>query len=369
MAEVNVYYHDPVEVDPTTSWTGLCKSLHKANRINIVNCNNNRVIDLFAYARPDAVITVDDVPAVSIEQTRMNPSGHNIPQRFAFQVRAAELGVPSILYYPAYSRRTFSDPNPRYLQVRVPLAQLRLSSLYKIPALSVFWPTDKDNLLPELNRDKHQEIADLVDALIINVNKKEDLLNIPIITSIISKMEDAISMYGSRYEKRVNNSVRQILPGGFSSSLTKGRFTIDPPNGIKLLKTTDFIRSTYGKNELIEWSDIKAKMMKRDLTLIYTATANNKKTDSEHPWPGYLTLFDILYARLDNGVTTHDRIANLIYNLPVDVSIFLERVNRKDVPTPTYIVDTFADLVILQGGIIAGRPMRNTNLASVVLKD
>src|SRR5436190_19475677 len=104
-----VWFHDPSEVDPRTSWTGLCPALAGARRADIRSCRVNRVTDLFLYARPDAVVSIYDVPLVSIEQTKMNPSGHNIPQRFSCVVRAAELGIPSILYYPKSSRRTFSD--------------------------------------------------------------------------------------------------------------------------------------------------------------------------------------------------------------------------------------------------------------------
>src|SRR5258706_514371 len=96
MSEITVYYHDLVEVDPTTSWTGLSAHLSNASLVDIKTVNDSKVNDLFDYARPDAVITVDGEPLVSIEQTQMNPSGHNIPQRFSFQVRAAEFQVWAI---------------------------------------------------------------------------------------------------------------------------------------------------------------------------------------------------------------------------------------------------------------------------------
>ena len=170
MPNIVVYYHDPIEVDPRTGWTGLCPDLLNAKRIDISEVVDQRVTQLFEYARPDAVITVDGQPVVSIEQTQMNPSGHNIPQRFSFHVRAAELRVPSILYYPEYARRVFSDPNVRYLNIRVPLAQIRLSSIYRIPALTVFWPTDPNTKLPDTRQRAHRELADVVNLLIASRN-------------------------------------------------------------------------------------------------------------------------------------------------------------------------------------------------------
>src|SRR5262245_62016261 len=108
-----VWYHDPAEVDPQTSWTGLVPHLSGATYADITACSIPAVTDLFGYARPDAVIEVDGQPVLSIEQTMMNPSGHNLPQRFSCLLKAAEHGVAGVLYHPEYARRTYSDPNPR----------------------------------------------------------------------------------------------------------------------------------------------------------------------------------------------------------------------------------------------------------------
>jgi len=57
-------------------------------------------------------------------------------------------------------------------------------------------------------------------------------------------------------------------------------------------------------------------LLARENTFIYKGTANKQKTGPEHPFPGYLTLLDILYLRNDYGQTTKNRIMNLGYNLP-----------------------------------------------------
>ncbi len=360
--EVKVYYHDRIEVERSTSWTGLCPSLDNAELVDIP-----QVAELFGYARPDAVVTVNGRPVLSIEQTQMNPSGHNIPQRFSCQVRAAELGVPSILYYPERARRTFSDPNLRNLQVRVPLAQKRLSELYDVPALSVFWPTDPKTNLPDTIQAAHEGMAKVVDALVLSSDNKDQLLSHPAVQSALSEMNRAVSQYSISSEYPPNPSVRRFLPRGFPTSVARTGISVDPPMKAQLARTADFTKSVRGSSSATasSWSEIETRLRARDLTLVFTGTANSKRNDSEHPWPGYLTLLDILYLR--NGPNTSDRLANLVYVLPVGVSTFMSRLNKPRPPRQSFIVDSFADLIVLNGGVVPGRPLRGSAPATVVL--
>lgn len=355
--DVVIYFHDPVEVHPRSSWTGLCPPLVSARRVHISKAMNPRVIDLFGYARPDAVITKGGTPVVSIEQTTMNPSGHNIPQRFSFHCRAAELGVPSILYYPEHAKRKFSDPNERNLQVRVPLAQKRLTSIYSVPALSVFWPTNPKTKLPDGNVNVQTEMPALVEEILENNGSKGTTL--VTVTSALAKMDAAVAKYASDpndYDQ--NPSVRAIFADGLPTSMTPGGFAIDPPNTSTLFRTPDFLDSLKSFTKKSYWNEIEEKLLKRELTLVFHGTANHKGTDSEHPWPGYLTLLDILYLRKDGGRSHNDRVGNLVYDLPVKLDTFILRLLKKRKPTATRIVDSFADLVMLEDGIVAGEPMR-----------
>ena len=293
----------------------------------------------------------------------MNPSGHNIPQRFSCLVRAAELGVPSILYYPEYSRRTYSDPNVRYLQVRVPLGQLRLTQLYDVASLSVFWPTDPQTLLPSTSQSAHQQMADVVGALV--TAGRTNTTSLAAVQSAIKSMRAVIDKYASGYEK--NPSVRQLLPNGFPSGSTNKGVSIDPPTKAQLLPTPKFLTSLQAYQAAPDWPEIVSKLAIRPFTLLFTGTANHAKNDSEHPWPGYLTLLDVLYLRQDNGRSTTQRNVNLVYELAVNLSTFVARANQAKTPTATYIADTFSDVIILNGGVIAGRPLRGTSLARPVL--
>ncbi len=355
MPKLVVYYHDPVEVDRTCSWTGLCSALSDGVLVDVKNCTDLRVTDLFLYARPDAVITLNGVPIVSIEQTAMNPSGHNIPQRFSFHARAAELGVPSILYYPEYSRRTFSDPNVRYVQVRVPLAQKRLSSIYRVPALSVFWPTNPETLLPDTKQSAHSRFAQIIDALIENAGDGEQLLQLPEIQAALKDMDRVVAKHEGEY--RSNRSVRTLLKEGFDSAKTISGTSIDPPDSCQLMTTEAFIKQT-SVTRSSNWSPVEKKLLHRKHTMVFTGTANKARVDSEHPWPGYLTLLDVLYLRDKDGRTPNCRSTNLVYRLPVSAPRFLDRLNQSKQPTATRIVDRFADILWLGGALVAGVPIR-----------
>lgn len=355
MPSIKVYYHDPVEVNPVSSWTGLSRWLPDAERIDIRQTTEPSVTSLFGYARPDAVVVVDGAPVVAIEQTNMNPSGHNIPQRFSCLVRAAEVGVPGILYYPEFSRRTFSDPNVRYLQVRVPLAQERLTRIYNVPSLSVFWPTDSSTKLPTTVQAAHTDLARIVDALIEFRSNWGASLKHPVIEQARTRMCEAIAPYANRYPR--NASVRRFMPDGYASVRALCPWSVDPPNKAQLVRT-EILLSKLGArySDRPEWGRVRDHLARREFSLVFTGTLNQRGDDSEHPWPGYLTLLDILYTRSEGGRTTADRDQNLIYALPTAATTCARKLAQLPVPTPTRIVYEFADLLCLSDGLILGKP-------------
>ncbi len=57
MSRVVVYYHDPVEVDPKTSWTGLCPPLEKAAQINVTRCRVPQVTSTASQKLPRSLGT------------------------------------------------------------------------------------------------------------------------------------------------------------------------------------------------------------------------------------------------------------------------------------------------------------------------
>lgn len=373
MPKIEMWYHDANEVDACHSWLKNSPRLISCTkRISYDNCSYAKVLALVEYARPDFILTVDGEPLLSVEITQMNPSGHNMPQRFSCLLRAAEMGVPSIFYCPKYARRSTSDPKERYINVRMPLAQLRLSEIYEVPSLTMFWPTDSTTLLPTSDLAKHRDLAKLVEyTLDIYLTTKVKLpLSDPNVIRIQNEMRGA-SIPRNKHDYQLNLSFRTLFPGG--DAFTKriiGTMAIDPPTSCTVQKTAELLNVAYrnfGKRFSAVQSQKKSKMLlSRENTLVYRGTANKQKTGPEHPFPGYLTLLDILYLRTAHGQTPRDRIMNLAFLLPITLDAFRENaINR---PTGLNILMEFSDFIILQDAIVLGGWMRNIAAGAVLVR-
>ncbi len=355
---VTVWYHDAAEVDPDTSWTGLVAGLAKARYQNITGCSVKAVTDLFRYARPDAVIAMGDAPVLSIEQTKMNPSGHNLPQRYSCLLRAAELGVAGVLYHPEYARRTYSDPNPRYTNPRVALAQLRMLDLFPSapPSLSVYWPTDPATLLPSLDRDAQGNLAAFVEDVLKYAGSSPGMKRMSTFLAATAEMHRVVDSYGSRIKR--NRSFRAHFPDGMSHTRTSDGHAVDPPPKAVFERTDGFIDALLGPHATEAAGEAVHAALPCGVTLRFRATTNKNKTDSEHPWPGYFSLLDVLYAR--TGPTSRDRRINMVYELPVPLYTWLARLPTE--PAAMRIVDALADVIVLRdatirgGALAAGKP-------------
>lgn len=366
-----MWYHDENEVDERHSWLRNSPKLIAATeRKHYDNCSYSKVLALVEYARPDFILTVDGEPLLSVEVTRMNPSGHNMPQRFSCLLRAAEMGVPSLFYYPEYSRRSTSDPNPRFLNVRTPLAQLRLSEIFSVPSLAMFWPTDVGTLLPTSDLSKHIKLAKFIEHTLdvyLSTGKTLQASDTEVLKIEIQMKQACIP----RIDYTENKSFRVIFPDGdkFTKGIVKSQ-AIDPPTSCEVINTEALLDKRYaylGKKFSAVRSQKKIKMiLAREHTLVYKGTANKQKTGPEHPFPGYLTLLDILYLRVDGGQTTRDRIMNLAFRLPITFDAFKENaINR---PTGLNILMEFSDFIILEDAIVLGGWMRNISAGAVLVR-
>lgn len=368
---IELWYHDESEVDPRHSWLVNSPYLvSNATRRSYEDCSYSKVLALTEYTRPDFILTIDGKPLLSAEVTRMNPSGHNLPQRFSCLLKASELGIPSLYYYPEYSRRTVSDKNARYLNVRVPLAQLRLSELYNTPSLSLFWPTDPVSLMPTTDITLHKPLADFVEYVAKDyISTKNELdLSSPVVVNIQNRMK-AVSIPKGTYSN--NSSFRSFFPSGdpFTKSIISTK-AIDPPASCSVISTVDLLTevySTLGKSFHRVKNTKKVKMLlSQEFCFIYHGTANKQKTGPEHPFPGYLSLLDILYLRTEKGQTTRDRRMNLVFNLPISIDSYIQNaINR---PTGLNILMELSDFIILDDAIVLGGWMRNIAAGAILIR-
>lgn len=367
-----LWYHDESEVDERHSWLGNSPWLIRNTvRKRYDNCSYSKVLALVEYARPDFILTVDGEPLISVEVTEMNPSGHNLPQRFSCLLRAAEMGIPSLYYYPEYSRRSTSDPNPRFLNVRIPLAQLRLSELFGVPSLSMFWPTDRASLMPSHDLSDHNMLARFMEytlRLYIEQGKKLALHD-PFVMDLQNTMR-VKSAPNQPYA--TNASFRTVFPEG--DPFTKyilGDMAIDPPASCRIELTSELLSDKYAAlrrnfNQVRNQKKVKM-LLSRNRTFVYSGTANKQETGPEHPYPGYLSLLDILYLRQEHGQTTRDRSMNLAFELPISVDAYIKNaINR---PTGLNILMELSDLIILNDAIALGGWMRNIAAGAILVKE
>lgn len=110
--------------------------------------SNPKVIDsLVQYDRPDIILTLDGEPKLVLEKTREVPTGHNVGQRFARLVRAAELVVPVIAFFPFDARKHGDYTSVCNLNIRLLKAFEQMRLIHKVPVLAVNWPADEDHEL------------------------------------------------------------------------------------------------------------------------------------------------------------------------------------------------------------------------------
>lgn len=249
MGKAELWYHDPNEVDPKHSWLKNSPSLiSSCDRKHYDDCSYSKVLALVEYTRPDFILTIDGEPVLSVEVTTEVPTGHNLPQRYACLLRAAELGVPSLYYYPEYSRKTtgISDKT-LYLNVRTPLAQLRMGKIFDVPLLSMFWPTDSVTNFPTTDITKHAQLARLVEYTkrLYDTTGGKLKLSDPEVIKITEEMEKkSVPIKPSSYG--VNASYRSVFPEGNAFTSGIAGKSIDPPRSCRVESTKSLLHVLYG---------------------------------------------------------------------------------------------------------------------------
>lgn len=107
---------------------------------------NPRLERVLLYDRPDIVLTDDrGEPVLVVERTSEVPSGHNVGQRFARLVAAAEARVP-VVYFGPYAARKHGGltAGPRYMNLRLFAALDRLARVTGSAVTCINWPVDSN---------------------------------------------------------------------------------------------------------------------------------------------------------------------------------------------------------------------------------
>lgn len=95
------------------------------------------------YDRPDIVLVDNSQPILVVERTIEVPSGHNVGQRFARLVAAAQMHIPVVYFGPfaAYKHGGVTQ-GPRYMNLRFFYAVSQLSHVEGSAVTLINWPVD-----------------------------------------------------------------------------------------------------------------------------------------------------------------------------------------------------------------------------------
>lgn len=276
--------------------------------------------DLTAYDLPDIILMQDGTPRLVLEKTEEVPTGHNVGQRFARLVRAAELGVMAVYFLPFAAMKHGAHANPCWINTRLLEAMLKMWQIHGIPAVAVEWPHDKDY---ELIRDgtENRIIGALVDAL---VSTNFNLAQVKIIDELKAKMEQAIKDATSRHR-------------GYG----------EPPGSVEIFPTSSFLeslRERFGRVNLPEC------FAARDRSLVYTIRMHEKTCRREDPYTGMQLVYDYHLCR--KGPTKMDRHTNLVLNFPeIRRSVWLKK-NPFDPSKKRRLWYIIPDLLVFKDGVL-----------------
>jgi hypothetical protein len=238
--------------------------------------------DLIKYDRPDIILTLDDEPVLVLEKTREVPTGHNVGQRIARLVRAAENGIPTIEFFPFDAMKHGDYAGKCNLNIRLLKAFDRMSEIHDIPVLAVNWPCDGDAELID-DGTENTVVAMLVQRYI---ESRFD----PTIAEFVKQKEQM----ELEYERRMKNHPSYA----------------DPPPSVKIIPTSDF-QSDY---EAILEKGINKKFTMREETLIYEIGMTPTKCRREDPYTGMQFIYDYIWCR--NGPGVADKQRNLVLWFP-----------------------------------------------------
>ncbi len=140
---MEIYYDDLQE----GMWfQGLHPALGQAPLLSFPNKQHGppALIKVLSYDHPDIVLVDNGNPVLVVERTREVPSGHNVGQRFARLVAAAQMRVPVVYFGPYAAYKHGGDTQgPRYMNLRLFYALAKVATIERTAVTIIRWPVDR----------------------------------------------------------------------------------------------------------------------------------------------------------------------------------------------------------------------------------
>lgn len=260
---------------------------------------------------PDLIVEIDHEPIFSIEVSTEAGTGHNAFQRFARLAASVENNVPAFYIYPEAAIITREGTPPKWDKIN-PLVFKALDdvmSIYKIPALLYYYPSDYKNC-PDATKSKNR----LTKGILHDPNRK--FAGSPLGSNAeMQHMFDAINEIIGIFEKsgiikgrdKLLSNRTIINRRAFMNNeyVNKGGNLEMSPLSATIRVKTEYLLNYLSQFENSNYS-IGELLRSREETIIYKVNASFRGD----PYPGALAAIDYLLCR--EGKSFEERKYNLV---------------------------------------------------------
>lgn len=247
--------------------------------------NNNLIEDLIKYDRPDIILTKNEKALLVVEKMREVPTGHNVGQRMARIVRASELQIPCIYFFPYRARKHGKYSNICNVNARLFFAINKINKIHNCTTVAVNWPVDVDGeLLGDEKKDL--ELKEIISNLINYSFNKDNNIFDKLKKNNLKSYEEAIKI--------------------------KPQYS-NPPGSVKIVLTESILNQKIIKKVLN--NDDAKKLKKYKESCVYTIAMKKESCKRQDPYTGTQFIYEYSYCRL--GTQVENREKNLILNFPL----------------------------------------------------
>jgi hypothetical protein len=279
--------------------------------------NSELVDSLVVYDRPDIILLLDKKPILVLEKTAEVPTGHNVGQRVARLVRAAEHQIPVLYFLPFDARKHGAFTGICSINTRLIRAMVRMSEIHDVPVLPVEWPSRGEDGELVIDGSQDSKLATLVSSL--------------------------LDSYPSKWNKEIKNYEHWL------ESELERRNSVYPP--YKKLPLSARIEKTAQFLDGLDFETKKyASLLRRPNTLIYKMEMAPESCRREDPYTGTQFIYD--YGWLRDGPKPSDRKSNLLIHVPKVTVKRWREANPNDPQRKSSNWYLTADGIVLKDGII-----------------
>ena len=277
-SNLTIYYDSLTEA----SWFQELNPIFNNAKFEIIKPrgSNPKIIeDITMYDKPDIIVLKDNLPILVLEKTSEVPTGHNVGQRFARLVRAIELGIPTIYYYPFDAKKHGEYAGICNLNIRLLEASFKMLDIHDTPLLSIDWLTDT-----------HGEL--ITDGSENNVLK--DVLK--------DYIESGFDKHCTSFKTHM-----QWMKNEYNTRLRNRPSYAKMPPSVKTYTTKEFC-SEFNIEEVPE------EFLSRKYTYVYNIGMTPASCKRQDPYTGTQFIYDYILCRYGSSVT--EKKANLVLYFP-----------------------------------------------------